>query len=301
MEITQYPRYLQGGTVSIEYHADDYGLFPAQSRRILDCADNGVLNAISIMPNSPHLAECMKAFIPYQDRLTAAVHLNFIEGKAFCPGVLSDSTGTFRVSFVPLLLHSFLPDRNKYRSALRKEIRAQIHAVAPYLTEKSLRIDGHAHYHMIPVIFDALMDVIQEEKLPISYIRIPREFVSVYLHHWRELKGFRWINLVKVLVLNTLAWRNTKKYRSFFSSQKRRVFLGVFFSGNMCFQNVSAVLPEAVALAEQKGWGVEIMAHPGGVYERSDIVQLTNQDDISFLTNSLRQKESETFHMLYGG
>ena len=43
----------------IEYHADDYGLFPAQSRHIADCYYNGALNGISIMPNSPYLKECM--------------------------------------------------------------------------------------------------------------------------------------------------------------------------------------------------------------------------------------------------
>ena len=301
MAIIRHPQHPQRDLPFAEYHADDYGLFPAQSRRILDCADKGVLNSISIIPNSPHLAECMRALAPYRGCLTAAVHLNFMEGKALCPGILSNDIGNFRVSFGMLLLHSFLPDRDRYRSALREEIRAQIHAVAPYLTEKPLHIDGHAHYHMIPVIFDALMDVIQEDGLLVSYIRVPREFLRIYLRHWRTLEGFRGINLVKVLVLNTLARRNTRKYKYFFSKLERRVFLGVLFSGNMCFQNVSAVLPEAKALAKRKGWGVEVLAHPGGVYEKSDIAQLTHREDIAFLTSRLRQKEAEMFHILYNG
>lgn len=43
--------------VDIEYHADDYGLCPAQSREILDCYTDGRLNAVSIMPNSPLTTE----------------------------------------------------------------------------------------------------------------------------------------------------------------------------------------------------------------------------------------------------
>lgn len=45
----------------IEYHADDYGMFRTQSQHIIDCYHNGALNGISIMPNSPYLAECMDA------------------------------------------------------------------------------------------------------------------------------------------------------------------------------------------------------------------------------------------------
>ena len=43
-----------------EFHADDYGLFPKQSKRILRCITEGACNGISIMPNSPYLSECME-------------------------------------------------------------------------------------------------------------------------------------------------------------------------------------------------------------------------------------------------
>lgn len=282
--------------VSVEYHADDYGLFPTQSRRILDCAENGVLNAVSVMTNGPHLAACMEAFQPYSGRAALSVHLNFMEGRAFCPGLLTDGTGIFHTSFGALLLHSFLPDRGKYRAALREEIRAQIHGLLPYLGEgRGIRVDGHAHYHMLPVVFDALMDVIREEGLSVSYIRVPADPIRLYLRHWGALEGFRPVNLVKVLVLDLLAWRNTRKYRDFFQRTERRVFLGVLFSGNMRLQNVSAVLPEAEALAARKGWGVEILAHPGGVYEPEDVEALTHRDDRAFLTSASREREAEMF------
>ena len=282
--------------VDIEYHADDFGLFPAQSSRILDCAGNGVLNAVSVMTNGPHLAVCMESFQPYAGRLAAAVHLNFMEGRAFCPGLLTDPDGTFRAAFGTLLLHSFLPDRGKYRAALREEIRTQISSLLPYLEEgRGLRIDGHAHYHMLPVVFDALMDVIREGRLSVAYIRVPRDPVGVYLRHWGELEGFRPINLVKVLILDLLAWRNERKYRGFFSRLERRVFLGVLFSGNMSFQNVSAVLADAKALAVRKGWGLEILAHPGGVREPEDISALTHKDDRVFLISGNREKEAKMF------
>ena len=39
----------------IWFHADDYGVTPEQSKRILDCYKQGVLNSISVLPNSPLL------------------------------------------------------------------------------------------------------------------------------------------------------------------------------------------------------------------------------------------------------
>lgn len=278
----------------IEFHADDYGLFPAQSRRILDCADQGVLNAVSVMTNSPNLGVCMAALRSYKDSLAVAVHLNFMEGKAFCPGLLTDESGNFCITFETLLVRSYLPGRRKYRTALREEIRSQIHALLPYLEEGTgLRVDGHAHYHMIPIVFDALMDVAQEENLNISYIRVPRDPLRLYLRHWRNLEGFRFINLIKVLVLDILIWRNQKKYRSFFNGLEQRVFLGVLFTGNMNLQNVRAVLPEAEIMAARKGWDIEILAHPGGVREPGDAMQLTQTDDLAFLTSDDRQKEAD--------
>ena len=44
----------------IEFHADDYGMFPAAARRIIHCINKGSLNGISLMPNGLYLDECME-------------------------------------------------------------------------------------------------------------------------------------------------------------------------------------------------------------------------------------------------
>lgn len=285
---------------TVEYHADDFGLFPEQSRRILRCYEKGKLNGVSVMPNSDYLAVCMELLRPYQKEIAVTVHLNLIEGRSLCDPrevpLLTDSHGVFRVSFGALLAHSFLPDRDKYRQQLKQEIRAQIRAVVPFLEEGTpLRIDGHAHYHMLPVVFDALMDVIREDRLQVSYIRIPREYPSLYLRHWRQLQDFSPINLVKVLVLNVLAGRNRRKYGTYLNTLEQRLFLGVFLSGRMYRENVEQILPEACRLAGEQHRKLEILAHPGGVYEAEDIARLTNSEDIAFLTSEFRSKEATMF------
>ena len=155
------------------------------------------------------------------------------------------------------------------------------------------RIDSHSHYHMLPVVFDALMDVIQEENLSVSYIRIPEEYVKIYFSCRKELVQFLPINLLKVLVLNLLAKRNKRKYRKFLESLEQSVFCGVMYSGRMCSQNMGVLLPEMEHLAKRCGKNLEVLAHPGGVYEQEDIGLLTNEGDVAFLTSDLRQAEAE--------
>lgn len=288
--------------VPIEYHADDFGLFPTQSERILDCHKYGSLNGVSVMPNSEYLRECMDMLSPYKKEIAVTVHLNLIEGRSVCPAqevsLLADRNGILRGSFGNLLIQSFLPNRKAYVEQLKKEIRGQISAVRAFLEpESALRIDGHAHYHMLPVVFDALMAVIQEDDLNVSYIRIPREYPSLYLRHWKELRDFSPINLVKVLILNILAARNLRKYRGRMQNMQQMLFLGVFFSGHMYRENIEPILPDAIRLAEKKKCGIESLAHPGGVYEDEDIAKLTHPDDIAFLTSECRRMEATMFQL----
>lgn len=297
---TESLRKKKSANTMIEYHADDYGMFPAQSQRILKCHTHGVLNGVSIMPNSAYLEACMALLPQEQSRMAMTVHLNIIEGRSLCGHeavpLLTDEDGILNASFGALLLHSYLPGRKAYREQLKLELRAQIFAVLPYLKEGTpLRLDGHAHYHMLPVVFDALMDVIREEGLNVSYIRIPREYPSLYRKHWRSISGFSPINLVKVLILNFLAARNRRKYKEYLASLEQRLFLGVFLSGAMFRENVAPLLEDAEALARKLGMGIEILAHPGGVYEEADIQTLTCKNDIQFLTSDCRRKEASLF------
>ncbi len=284
----------------VEFHADDFGLFPAQSQRILDCWRHGRLNGISILPNSGELKACMALLGPIPEDLAVTVHLNLIEGRCLANPLevplLVDKSGVFRGGFGRLLLRSYLPGREKLRAQLKTEFSAQIHAAAAYLPQgQFLRLDGHAHYHMLPVAFDALMDVIREEKLPVRYIRIPREYLSLYLRHWRTIRDFAPINLVKVTILNLLACRNRRKYGSYLDSLDKKIFLGVCLSGRMYRENVEPLLPDVLALAERKGWDVELLAHPGGVAEPEDLGKLTYTADANFFASPLRGREASLF------
>lgn len=283
--------------VTIEFHADDYGLFPTQSHRILDCRRNGNLGGVSIMPNSPHIRECVSDLYPFLGDVAVTVHLNLIEGQSLCDvPLLTDGEGNLNCSYGGLLVRSFLPGRKKLRQQLKKELGAQIRAVREALPEGiPLRLDGHAHFHMIPVVFDAMMDVIREEDLPVTYIRIPREYVRLYLRHFFRLRDFSPINLVKVLVLNVLTLLARIKHGRYLKGLEQKLFLGVCLSGRMYSENAEVLLPDALKLARRKGMDLEILAHPGGVYEPEDIRKITSSDDLDFLISPLRKREKSLF------
>lgn len=283
--------------VKIEYHADDYGLFPTQSHRILDCHRNGNLNGISVMPNSPHLGECMSDMYGFSEEVAVTVHLNLIQGKSLTDvPLLTDAEGNLNSSFGLLLLRSFLPGRDNYRRQLKQELRAQIQAIRNYFPDDMpLRLDGHAHYHMLPVVFDAMMDVVREDNLQISYIRIPKEYWRIYLPCLGKLHDFSPINLVKVLILNLLSRRAQRKYAAQLQHVQRKLFMGVFLSGRMYYENVIHLLPGAIALAEKLGMDLEILGHPGGVFELEDMARITSAEDKAFLTNPLRNRERSLF------
>ena len=280
-----------------EFHADDYGLFPAQTERILQCYRDGVLNGVSLMPNSPCLAECLGRLPERGVALT--VHLNLMEGSCVAPKEelphLVDGEGVFRVSFASLLFCRLSGHYEATFRELKRELAAQIHALLPVFRQRGaeLRLDGHAHWHMLPIVFDALMEVLEEEKLPVCYIRIPREPLGLLLRHFPAILPFHPINIVKSLLLHLLSGRNLRRHGAKLRGMERKLFLGVLFSGHFDYDKIRLLLPDMKAEAARRGWGLELLLHPGAVYEEEDIRALTNRDDLAFLTSPDRRVEAE--------
>jgi hypothetical protein len=280
-----------------EFHADDFGFFTAQSKRILQCGENGALNGISVFPNGDEMADCLALLEDHSPALT--VHLNLLLGHCLsAPSsvpLLADQNGIFCVGFGELLFCPLFGKRNAYKQQLKQELSAQIHALQPVFQEKNLplRIDGHAHWHMIPVVFDALMEVIRDEQFPVSYIRIPAEPASVYWKNLFRILPFPPINIIKSVLLSILAKINLRRWNRMIRQMEEHVFLGVLLSGCFDLRRMRAVLPDAEALAEKRGCGLELLAHPGAVCERKDIDRVTNESDRRFFTSPARAWEAD--------
>ena len=286
----------------IEYHADDYGISMEQCRRILACHINGRLNGISIMPNSDILEEAMELVRPYEDKIAYTVHLNLRDGKANAPKEkiphLVDENGIHKVSFGKYVAGSYIPwMRKRLREELCIEFKAQIERLSPYFKDGHIRLDSHGHYHMVPVIFDAIADVIRDNDMDVTMIRVPRENIGLYLRHWKEIKDFKLINFVKVAILNTFAERNLRKYPGLFSKAKPYDFMGVMLSGHMSYENVYPVYEEAVRLSKEAGNDLELLFHPGSVREKEALSKL-NPEGRWFFVDKWREKEADALKRL---
>ncbi len=294
----------------IEYHADDYGLFKTQSRHIMHCYHNGALNGISIMPNSPYLAGCMAEIKDIRHKLFVTVHLNFVEGKPLTGNKakrLIGQDGNFNIGFGKLLVMGYVPVfRRLYYKAIRREVEAQLLACEEYMNDGKFRIDGHVHYHMLPLIFDALMDVIKKNNLQVSYIRFPKEELDIYRKSSGRIRDIKPINVVKVLVLNALSRRNERRYAKELTELgiERKLFMGVMLSGHMFYDSVKECVERgADIMADRALSDMEILFHPGDVTVPEDVAQLTSEADISFLfeNSANRQREADALVKFGGG
>ena len=285
-----------------EFHADDYGLFLEQSERILACFEHGVLNGTSIISNGPELDECLKELPDEGMQLT--VHLNLMQGQCLAPAeevpLLADETGRFCVTFAQLLFAGLSGKREAYKRQIKTEYRAQIRKLLPLFQRngQKLRIDGHAHWHVVPVAFDALMEVIGEEGLPVTYIRLPDEPLHLYLRHLFQLMPFPAINIVKALLLKLLVSRDRRTWKDRLQRMEQKLFLGVMLSGHFDYRRMKAILPAAEAMAAEKRIDLEILAHPGSVHLKENLANVTNQDDYRFFTSPAREEEGKAFLML---
>ena len=282
-----------------EFHADDYGLFLEQSERILECYEHGVLNGTSIISNGPELNECLKV-LP-EKGMQMSVHLNLMQGQCLAPAsevpLLADESGQFYISFSKLLFSGFTRKREIYKQQIKAEYRAQIQKLLPLFerTGQAIRIDGHAHWHVVPVAFDALMEVIGEDDLPVTYIRLPDEPLTLYLRYLFRLMPFPVINIVKVLLLKMLVCRDQRKWKERLQQMEQKLFLGVMLSGHFDYRRMKTLVPAAEALAAGKGIGLEILAHPGSVRFEKNLKEVTNQDDYHFFTSPAREEEGKAF------
>ena len=287
-----------------EFHADDYGLFLEQSKRILECYEHGVLNGTSIISNGPELNECLK-ILP-EKGMQLSVHLNLMQGQCLAPAsdvsLLTDARGQFHVSFSKLLFSGFTGKRETYKQQIKAEYRAQIRKLLPLFkqTGQAIRIDGHAHWHVVPVAFDALMEVIMEDNLPVAYIRLPDEPLTLYLRYLFRLMPFPVINIVKVLLLKILVSRDQRKWKECLQQMEQKLFLGVMLSGHFDYRRMKTLVPAAETLATGKGIGLEILAHPGSVRLEKNLKEITNQDDYLFFTSPAREEEGKAFLMMKG-
>ena len=281
------------------YNADDFGITVAQAEHILNCRREGKLTGVSAMPNSPHLEAAMELIQDDPD-LYVAVHLNLTEGcclsePAKVP-LLAAADGRFKLSFFKIFALSLGPKRRALKEQMALELSAQIDRVMPLMGDRPLRLDGHQHIQMIPVVMETIGDLVREKGYPVSYIRYTREPRGPYLRHMEFRRDYGPVNVVKNLVLNVFGWMDKKYMRQM--GLTPHAAMGLVISGTLEYRLVSNLLPDMERAAAKWGADLELVMHPGWGVGPGEGLDVPGGPFEAFYLDSGRRREYECLTQL---
>ena len=278
----------------IYFCADDYGVSVEGNCRIENCLENGVLNKISVLPNGETS--------DFKKRLSAkeamiSLHINLVEG---CPlsnptdiDLLVTEKGYFKHSFIGLLLCSISPKRKELKKQIYREIQSQIEFWKKAMGENiSVSIDSHQHTHMIPLVFNTLMQVIKDEGLKVEYMRIPDEPILPYILKPSLYFDYKPVGLIKQWLLKFFAFIGRKELKK--SKIRTAYFMGVMFSGRMNEARIKKLLPGYMKLAKKNNKDIELGFHPGYIKDGESLIDGSRQDFGNFYFSPMRKMEYDT-------
>ena len=278
--------------------ADDYGISKESSERIALCAQAGVLNKVSILPNGDignfeeHLGGT---------GVKLSLHLNLVEGyplsKPEDVNLLIGENGSFQYSFIGLWLLSLSRKRKQLKEQLRHELGNQIRFWKQHIgPESPMCIDSHQHTHMIPLVFKALMEALKENDVTVDFLRFPAEPLLPYLLEPSLYLTYSPVNLVKQWLLKFFGLINERERKK--ANIKREYLMGVLFSGSMDARRVPKVLKHYLQLAEKRKRDIELLFHPGYSQPGEKLICGNKQQFDKFYFSPGRRVEFETLMQL---
>ena len=265
-------------------HADDLGLAEGVDAAIIDLAQSGRLQGASLLANGPSAADAMEAWRNLAEPPPLTLHICLTEGHrlAKCPDLPS--------GFGTLLLASLLPwQRRRIAPQLRTVLQQQISRYRQLTGLSHIRLDGHQHIHLVPLVLDAVLDLAPSES--ITWMRTTREPLPEGLSlrlWWRSLQTG---GLIKWLVLQLLSGLAIPRLRRAGLETNLR-FAGVLFSGSM------------FGTAFRRSWETAyssntihpdtrpvVLIHPALIDASAGIDQEIFQQSVAFFNSTNRQKE----------
>lgn len=269
----------------LDIHADDYALTVNTSKDMLECMRAGRLDSVSIVPNMGCFAQCMSLFyeavpaLPFLPLLS--VHLDFVEGQSlagpdFAPDLTKEDSDLMGLGWGGLFLVSYLPGKRKrIKTQLKREIKAQISRVQEAAAicmeiarkagvpckQKGLRIDSHQHAHMIPVVWEAVLEVVSEEGYTLEYIRNSKEVLGVFLTDVSLYRTYRPVNFIKNRLLSLYSHKADRFCRE--QGMPQMYLWGLVMSGRMDAERIKRLCPKMKKKAAQDHRMLEILFHPG--------------------------------------
>ena len=265
-------------------HADDLGLAEGVDAAILDLAQSGRLQGASLLVNGPSATAAMEAWHDLADPPPLSLHVCLTEGHRLpnCPEI---PTG-----FGTLLLASLLPwQRQRIAPQLRTVLQQQISRYRQLTGLHHIRLDGHQHIQLVPLVLDAVLDLADAES--ITRVRTTREALPEGLSlrlWWRSLQTG---GLLKWLILQLLSALAIPRLRRAGLATNQR-FAGALFSGSMfgtAFRRCWETAYSSIT-AERAAQPV-VLIHPALPNAALGMDQAAFQQSVTFFSSTNRQKE----------
>ena len=175
-----------------EIAADDWGFSKGINDGILELAQDGIIQVVSLIANSPHLEYRLDELQKVKD-IKLAWHMNFSAGKPIektkdgsC--LIDPKTQGFH-SLITFIWHWLRG--NISEAELKYEARAQIKRLKN-LVRNIDEADGHHHIHLVPGLLKSLESIYREFEVPI--LRLPMErthlpsFLGSQMILWKKNK-----------------------------------------------------------------------------------------------------------------
>ena len=251
----------------VDIHADDYAYTIETSKDIIDCIKNESLDSFSIICNTSYFDESMEMLykeIPSFSYLPLmSIHLNLPEGL-FIGEILP-------LSWAQLFLSSFKINNKNIKNSLKKEIKYQLDKAQKCIEkcisiakennvgcfQKGMRIDSHVHTHMIPIVWNSLVEVIEENDYQIEYIRNSKEPIMPFISNGI----FDITNTMKNRILMLFSGKADDFCKK--NDLPQSYLWGLEMSGHMDYDRIRKVYPDMFKLASAKNRRLEILFHPG--------------------------------------
>lgn len=301
--------------VKTDIHADDYALTVNTSKDMLECMQAGKLDSISIVPNMACFEACMEMLCEQIPRLPflplMSVHLDFVEGQSLAgkgevPLLVKGDTGLMGLSWGGIFRYSYLPGkREQVKTQLKREIKAQITRTQAAIDkcmeiaaknevpckQEGLRLDSHQHAHMIPVVWEGVLEVVKEEGWQLSYIRNSKEVLGVFLSETGLLKTYRPINFVKNRLLSFYSHKVDRYCHA--HGMEQMYLWGLVMSGHMDKDRIEKLYPKMIHKAGQDGRVLEILFHPGMTLPEEVTPEIAKEAVETFYLSEDRHVEKE--------
>ena len=191
---------------------------------------------------------------------------------------------------------SYTSVRNELRKQLSTEIQAQIQKLYHAMpSDYVLCLDSHQHSHMIPVVWDALCDVVLWNHYPVQYIRISREPLAPYLSTPALYHTYPPVNLIKNVIIQFCTWY-TKRHPII--PMKGNYYLwGLIMGGSMDAERINRLMDKFQKYGQDPNT-LELLFHPGIILPEELSPEYNNPDFKAAETSPRRRAEYESLMKL---